>query len=70
MKAFEIRELSDVELEKRIADEKESLEHLKFQQTTKQIENTSQIRTIRRDIARMHTILTERKRKAASSATS
>jgi large subunit ribosomal protein L29 len=65
MKAFEVRELSDIELNKRISDEKESLENLKFQQATKQIENTSQIKNIRRDIARMQTILAERKRQAA-----
>jgi large subunit ribosomal protein L29 len=66
MKTFEIKDLSDSELAKRIADEKESLAHMKFQQATKQIENTAQLKLIRRDIARMTTMLNQRKRKAAT----
>ena len=68
MKTFEIKDLSDVELAKRIAEEKDSLAHLKFQQATKQIENTAQLKLIRRDIARMETMLNQRKRKAAAAA--
>ena len=66
MKTFEMKDLSDLELAKRIADEKESLAHMKFQQATKQIENTAQLKLIRRDIARMTTMLNQRKRKAAT----
>lgn len=66
MKTFEIKDLSDLELAKRIADEKDSLAHMKFQQATKQIENTAQLKLIRRDIARMTTMLNQRKRKAAT----
>lgn len=66
MKTFEIKDLSDAELAKRIADEKESLAHLIFQKATKQIENTAQLGLIRRDIARMKTMLNQRKRKAAA----
>ncbi len=66
MKTFEVKDLSDLELAKRIADEKESLAHMKFQQATKQIENTAQLKLIRRDIARMTTMLNQRKRKAAT----
>jgi large subunit ribosomal protein L29 len=66
MKTFEIKDLSDSELAKRIADDKESLAHMKFQQATKQIENTAKLRLIRRDIARMMTMLNQRKRKAAA----
>lgn len=65
MKAFEMKDLSDAELEKRIKDEKESLAHMKFQQATKQIENTAKLKLIRRDIARMMTVLHQRKRKTA-----
>ncbi len=68
MKAFEVRQLSDVELEKRIIEEQENLAHMKFQKATKQIDNTAEIGHIRRDIARMRTILTERKTKAAVAA--
>jgi|PersoiStandDraft_1058852.scaffolds.fasta_scaffold347153_1 large subunit ribosomal protein L29 len=66
MKTFEIKDLSDTELEKRIADERESLAHMKFQQATKQIENTAKLKLIRRDIARMMTALNQRKRNAAT----
>jgi large subunit ribosomal protein L29 len=66
MKTFEIKDLSDSELVKRIADDKESLAHMNFQQATKQIENTAKLRLIRRDIARMMTMLNQRKRKAVA----
>lgn len=66
MKTFEIKDLSDAELAKRIADERESLAHMKFQQATKQIENTSKLKLIRRDIARMMTMINQRKRKATT----
>jgi len=66
MKTFEIKDLSDAELAKRIADERETLAHMKFQQATKQIENTAKLKLIRRDIARMMTMLYQRKRKAAA----
>ncbi len=65
MKMHETRELSDAELKKRVVDDKESLAHLQFQQATKQIENTSQIRHIRRDIARILTVIRERELTAA-----
>jgi len=68
MKTFEIKDLSDAELAKRIAEEKESLAHMKFQQATKQIENTAQLKLIRRDIARMITVLNQRKQKTAAKA--
>ena len=67
MKTFEIKDLSDAELAKRIADERESLAHMKFQQATKQIENTSKLKLIRSDIARMMTMVSQRKRKATTS---
>ena len=66
MKTFEIKDLSISELEKRIADERETLAHMKFQQATKQIENTAKLKLIRRDIARMMTAVNQRKRNAAT----
>ncbi len=61
MKAHEIRQLSDAELKKRIQDEQENLGHLQFQKVIGQLENPMKIGQIRRDIARIRTILTERK---------
>jgi large subunit ribosomal protein L29 len=57
MKSFEIRELPEEELRKRIKDEEENLVHLKFQKATSQLESPIKIRTVRRDIARMKTAL-------------
>lgn len=64
MKAFELRELSDGELEKRLKDEEENLAHLRFQHATAQLESPTKLRTVRKDIARMKTMLRERALKA------
>ncbi|MBI1808007.1 MAG: 50S ribosomal protein L29 [Ignavibacteria bacterium] len=63
MKIFEIRELPDEELRKRIKDEEENLVHLKFQKATSQLESPIKVRLARRDIARMRTVLREREMK-------
>jgi large subunit ribosomal protein L29 len=60
MKAFEFRKLSDVELRKRIQEEEEGLSHLKFQSVIGQIQNPMKMSQIRKDIARMKTILRQR----------
>jgi large subunit ribosomal protein L29 len=59
MKIFEIREIPEAELAKRIKDEEENLIHLKFQKATSQLESPIKIRTVRRDIAKMKTALRE-----------
>lgn len=63
MKAFELRELSDSELIKRIQEEEESLANLRFQKVISQLENPMKLRLTRRDIARMKSILRERQLK-------
>lgn len=65
MKAFEFRELSDVELQKRIQEEEEGLANLRFQKVLSQLENPLKLKHLRRDIARMKTILRERQLKSA-----
>jgi len=60
MKAFEFRKLSDTELKKRIQEEQENLSHLKFQSVIGQIQNPMKMSQIRKDIARMKTILRQR----------
>ncbi|MBI4428418.1 MAG: 50S ribosomal protein L29 [Ignavibacteriales bacterium] len=60
MKAFEFRQLSDSELLKRLQEEQENLSHLKFQKVIGQLENPMKIDHIKKDIARMRTILRER----------
>ncbi len=60
MKVFEVRELQEEELRKRIKDEEENFVHLKFQKATSQLESPIKIRSVRRDIARMKTVLREK----------
>lgn len=64
MKAKEIRALSANEIKNKLADTREELMKLRFQQVTGQLTDTSRLRALRRDIARMETILNEM-RKAA-----
>lgn len=69
MKAFELRQLSDAELQKRIQEEEENLANLRFQKVIGQLENPMKIRQIKRDIARMYTILRERSLKSTTTST-
>jgi large subunit ribosomal protein L29 len=60
MKAKNIRERSDDELRKALSDLEEQLFKLRFQKSTGQIENPIKIREVRKDIARVMTVMTER----------
>lgn len=57
MKAEELRKQSKEELEQELAALKEQLFKLRFRHATKQLENPVQIRTVKRDIARVCTVL-------------
>ncbi len=60
MRAHEIRELSDEELKKELENtHKESL-NLRFRIATKQMSNTAQIRSVKKNIARLNTVIRER----------
>ncbi len=59
-KADQFRDLNDDELETRIAETKEELFRLRVQHATLQLADTSQLRQVRRDIARMLTVQRER----------
>ncbi|MCY3896820.1 MAG: 50S ribosomal protein L29 [Chloroflexi bacterium] len=59
-KADQFRDLSDEELETRVAESKEELFRLRVQHATLQLADTSQLRQVRRDIARMLTVQRER----------
>ena len=63
MKAHELRQLSDEELLKRIDEEAENLSALIFQKSLGQLENPSNLKKARREIARMKTLLRERQSK-------
>ena len=59
MKSSEIRALKSEEINSKLAHAREELMKLRFQQVTGQLTDTSRLRIIRRDIARMETILRE-----------
>lgn len=59
MKANELRKLSIGEIEAKLSDAREELMKFRFQQVTGQLTDTSQVRFVRRDIARMSTIIHE-----------
>ena len=60
MKAAEIRDLSDEEIKTKIAEAQEELFRLRFRSATQQMENPALIKNLRRDVARMRTILRQR----------
>lgn len=61
IKASKLREQSDEELERMLSDFEEQLFKLRFQKSTGQIENPVKIREVRRDKARVLTVLNERR---------
>jgi large subunit ribosomal protein L29 len=56
----EMRELGDEELVSRLREAKEELFNLKFQIATGQLDNNRRVQTVRRDIARIYTVMRER----------
>ena len=60
MKAKELRELSDEELVKRLADTRHDLFNLRFQAATGALENTARLRLVKRDISRILGVQVER----------
>ncbi|MEW6093668.1 MAG: 50S ribosomal protein L29 [Chloroflexota bacterium] len=59
MKPVEIRKLSADEIQAKLSDAREELMKLRFQQVTGQLTDTSRLRLLRRDIARLETISKE-----------
>jgi len=64
MRPAEVRKLSVDEIKAKLSDSREELMKLRFQQITGQLTDTSHLRILRRDIARMETILRESSRAA------
>ena len=60
MKASDLRELTVDELETKLTELKEELFNLRFQHAVNQLENTSRIGAVKKDIARVSTILRQR----------
>lgn len=59
MTAQELRELSESELESKLKDLKEELFNLRFQLAINQLENPMRIKAVKRDIARVSTVIRE-----------
>jgi large subunit ribosomal protein L29 len=68
MKAAEIRGLSDEQLEEQLTELHSEWRDLRFQEAVGKLMATSRIREIRKTIARIHTIRTEREREAITRA--
>ena len=60
MKIEELRKLSTEELQAKIKENKEELFNLRFQQATGNLEKPSRLRDLRKQVARMKTIIRER----------
>ena len=60
VKAHELDEMNDVDLESRLREAKEELFNLRFQAATGQLESHGRLRTVKRDIARIYTVVRER----------
>ena len=61
LKAADLRQLSGDELRSKVSELKEELFGLRFQAATGQLEDTARIREVRKDLARVYTVLQERK---------
>ncbi|MBO4245474.1 MAG: 50S ribosomal protein L29 [Bacilli bacterium] len=61
MKVSELRKLSDKDLVKKIQESKKELFDLRLKQSTGSLDKPSKVRELRKDVARMNTILNERK---------
>jgi len=60
MKANELRQKSEADLRKELESLLRAQFSLRMQQATQQLTNTSQMRKVRRDIARVHTVMREK----------
>jgi large subunit ribosomal protein L29 len=60
MKIHEIREMKTEEIHKRISEEEQNLVDLRFSHQLKQLTNTAKLKMVKKDIAKMKTVLRER----------
>ncbi|PUA81680.1 50S ribosomal protein L29 [Nocardioides currus] len=60
LNAFELDELNAVDLESKLREAKEELFNLRFQAATGQLESHGRLRTVKKDIARIYTVVRER----------
>jgi large subunit ribosomal protein L29 len=64
MKMYEITEMSEEEISKRIDEEENNLVDLRFQHELKSLTNTAKLAGVKKDIARLKTVLKERQLKS------
>ncbi len=64
MKAMEIRDMSLVELNTKLTELKAELFNLRFQLAVNQLDNPMRVKAVKRDIARINTVITELELKA------
>ena len=60
LSAYELDELNAVDLETKLREAKEELFNLRFQAATGQLESHGRLRTVKKDIARIYTVVRER----------
>lgn len=65
MTSKEIRELSAAEIETKLRETRDQLLQLRMRKHTGQVEKTHELRTLRKDIARLETVRTQKKVQAA-----
>ena len=70
MKPKELRELSTADLAQKLEEARSELFNLRFQMATSQLDNTSRVKAVKKDIARILTELRAREIKAAANAES
>ena len=68
MKASEMKTMSVSELEKKLTELKDELFHLRFQLAIKQLDNPHKITAVKRDIARVLTVINDGKKAAEKNA--
>ena len=68
MKPKEIRELTDAEAQAKLRDLRQEMFNLRLQQQTARLERPSRIREVRKDMARIETIVSERRHKPVAPA--
>jgi len=61
MTSQEIRDLTAAEIETKISDTRDQLLHLRLRKQTGQVEKTHELRVLRKDIARLETVLNQKK---------
>ena len=67
MKAQELKEKTPEQLQEQLVAQKKEAFNLRFQQATGQLESTARMRSVRRDVARVKTVLNQKAADAASS---